>query len=142
MNTLDENSPDNNDNKRHDPRSSSILLIDDNFDIIRLMQRALKEHGFNVSAFTDPAVALEDFKINCRNCSLILSDTIMPKMNGYEFVRKAKEIDKQVKVVLMSAFEINDEEFHNALSDIKVDVFLQKPFSMEKLNDVVEKIIV
>jgi hypothetical protein len=40
----------------------------------------------------------------------------------------------------MSAFEINDEKFHNMLSDIKVDAFLQKPFSMGKLNDVIEKI--
>jgi two-component SAPR family response regulator len=44
------------------------------------------------------------------------------------------------KVVLMSPFEINNEEFHNVLSDIKVDDFLQKPFSMWKLNDVIEKI--
>jgi hypothetical protein len=42
----------------------------------------------------------------------------------------------------MTAFEINNEEFHNALSGIKVDAFLQKPFSMGKLNDVIEKIIV
>jgi two-component SAPR family response regulator len=72
----------------------------------------------------------------------VLSDIRMQVMNGYEFVKKAKEIDKQVNVVLMSAFEINDEEFHNALSDINVDAFLQKPFSMWKLNDVIEKIIV
>ena len=64
----------------------------------------------------------------------------MPGINGYEFVNKAKEIDKQIKVVLMSAFEIKDEEFHNLLSDIKIDGFLQKPFSMGKLNDVIGKI--
>lgn len=141
MNTLDDTSVDNN-NKDNAPGSSSIVLIDDNFDIVRLMERALKEHGFKVSVFTDPAVALEDFQINYKKYSLILSDTKMPKMNGYEFAKKAKEIDKQIKVILMSAFEINDEEFHNILQDIKVDAFLQKPFSMEKLNDVIEKIII
>lgn len=40
----------------------------------------------------------------------------------------------------MSGFEITDEEFYNVLSDIKVDAFLQKPFCMEKLNNVIEKI--
>ena len=139
MNTLHDISIDNN-NKDDAQESSSILLVDDNFDIVRLMERALKEHGFKVSAFTDPAVALEDFQIHYKTCSLILSDTKMPKMNGYELIKKAKEIDKQVKVVLMSAFEINNEEFHNMLSDIKVDGFLQKPFSMWKLNDVIKKI--
>ena len=104
------------------------------------MERALKEHGFKVSAFTNPARALEDFKVNYKACSLILSDTIMPGMNGYEFVKKAKQIDNQTKVILMSAFEINDEEFHNMLSDIKIDAFPQKPFSMAKLNVVIDKI--
>jgi YesN/AraC family two-component response regulator len=64
----------------------------------------------------------------------------MPGMNDYELIRKAKEIDKQVKVVLMSAFEIEDKEFHNILPDIKVDAFLQKPFSIQQLNNVVEEI--
>jgi response regulator RpfG family c-di-GMP phosphodiesterase len=127
-------------NKHQNSEPCSILLIDDNFDIVRLIERALKEHGFKVSAFTNPARALEDFKVNYKTCSLILSDTIMPGMNGYEFVKKAKQIDNQTKIILMSAFEINDEEFHNMLSDIKIDAFLQKPFSMAKLNDVIDKI--
>jgi two-component SAPR family response regulator len=40
----------------------------------------------------------------------------MPHMNGYEFVKKAKEIDKQIKILLMSAFGIKDKEFHNIYS--------------------------
>jgi two-component system response regulator VanR len=83
---------------------------------------------------------LEDFRMNCKTCSVILSDIRMPGINGYEFIRKVKEIDKQVKVILMSAFEIQDKEFHNVLPDIKVDAFLQKPFSLQRLNDVIEKI--
>ena len=40
----------------------------------------------------------------------------------------------------MTAFEIEDREFYNLLPNIKVDGFLQKPFSMYKLNDVIAKI--
>jgi two-component SAPR family response regulator len=72
--------------------------------------------------------------------SLIISDIRMPEINGYELIRKAKEIKKQVKVVLMTAFEIDDREFCSFLPDIKVDGFLQKPFSISKLNDVITKI--
>jgi len=57
----------------------------------------------------------------------------MPGINGYELIKQAKEIDNQVKIVLMSAFEINEREFHNLLPDIKVDAFLQKPFSIQQL---------
>ena len=61
-------------------------------------------------------------------------------MNGYEFVKKVKKINSKVKVILMTAFEINDKEFHNLLPDVKVDGFLQKPFSIQQLNNVIEKI--
>ena len=88
--------------------SKFILALDDEFDIVTLVKQGLQKYGFNIFAFTDPLMALEDFKIKYNNCSLILSDIRMPGMNGYEFVKKAKEIDKQVKIVLMSAFEIND----------------------------------
>ena len=39
-----------------------------------------------------------------------------------------------------SAYQIQDKEFHNLLPDIKVDAFLQKPFHIQQLNDVIEKI--
>jgi hypothetical protein len=39
----------------------------------------------------------------------------------------------------MSAFEIQEKEFHNVLPDVKVDAFLQKPFSIQQLNDMVLK---
>jgi CheY-like chemotaxis protein len=63
----------------------------------------------------------------------------MPAMNGYEFVRKVKENDPKVKVILMSAFEINDKEFRNLLPDVKVDAFLQKPFSLETLRNAIDE---
>ena len=121
-------------------KNKYILAVDDDSDIVRLIEHALNRQGFKVCAFVDPIVALEYFNINRKDCILILSDIRMPGMNGYEFVKKAKEIDKQVKIVLMSAFEINEKEFHNLLPDIKIDGFLQKPFSLQKLNDVIGKI--
>ena len=117
-----------------------ILAVDDDSDIVKLIEKALNRQDLKVSAFTDPVMALEDFKVNCKDCTMILSDIRMHAMNGYELIRKTKEIDKQVKVILMSAFEIQEKEFHNLLPDIKVDAFLQKPFSIQQLNEVIEKI--
>ena len=115
------------------------MVVDDEYDIANLIKRALHLNGLKVSFFTDPFKALEDYKTNCKNCSVILSDIRMPGMNGYEFVKKAKEFDKLVKVILMTAFEIEDKEFHNILPDIKVDAFLQKPFTLRELRDIVQK---
>jgi len=117
---------------------SSILLIDYDADVSKLVEESLLRSGFKVSAFTDAILALKDYKVNCKTCSLILSDIRMPGMDGYEFVKKAKEIDNQAKIVLMTAFDIHDRESHDLLSDIKVDGFLRKPFSTQHLNDVIK----
>jgi DNA-binding NtrC family response regulator len=117
-----------------------ILAVDDDPDIARLTEQALSKHGFKVSSFTDALMALDYFKTNHKNCSLVLSDIRMPGINGYELVTQVKKINPKVKVVLISAFEIQQKEFHNMLPDVKVDAFLQKPFHIQQLNEVIEKI--
>ncbi len=125
----------------NDDNNSSILIVDDEYDIVNLIKRSLEVNGRRVCAFTDAFVAMNHFNSDVRDHhSIVISDIRMPGMNGYEFVKKTKEIDKKVKTILMSAFEINDREFHNLLPDIKVDAFLQKPFHIQQLNEVVEKI--
>jgi PleD family two-component response regulator len=65
-----------------------VLVLDDDFDLATLVKRILQKHRFkNVFAFTDPLLALEDFRINQKDYSLIISDIRMPVMNGFEFVR-------------------------------------------------------
>ena len=117
-----------------------ILAVDDDPDIARLAEQALSRRGFKVSSFTHALMALDHFKANHKSCSLVLPDIRMPGMNGYELVMHVKKINPKVKVILMSAFEIQNKEFHNMMPDIKVDAFLQKPFSIQQLTDVVEKI--
>ena len=125
----------------NDDSNSSILIVDDEYDIVNLIKRSLEVNGRRVCAFTDAFVAVNHFNSDVRDHhSIVISDIRMPGMNGYEFVKKTKEIDKKVKTILMSAFEINDREFHNLLPDIKVDAFLQKPFHIQQLNEVVDKI--
>ena len=84
--------------------------------------------------FTDLFLALEHFELNSRAYGLVLSDVRMPGMPGFEFVRKVREIEPNVKILLMSAFEISDLEFSRALpSDTKIDGFVQKPVLPKEL---------
>jgi two-component system, response regulator, stage 0 sporulation protein F len=126
----------NNNNNR------SILVLDDESDIVRIVERFLQGLGFRVSAFTDPVVALEYLHSHSNDCcSIVISDIRMPGMNGYEFVKKVKGIKPQGKIILMSAFEINDMDFSKVLPDIKIDAFLQKPFSIRELKSmIIEKV--
>ena len=121
--------------------NKSILAVDDESAIVDIIKQSLQRQKFKVCAFTDPFKALAHFNSASKEDyhHIILSDIRMPGMNGYEFVRKIKESNPKVKIMLMSAFEIQEKEFHNILPDIKVDAFLQKPFSIQQLNNVVEK---
>jgi CheY-like chemotaxis protein len=115
-----------------------VLVLDDDFDLATLVKEILRKHGFkNVFAFTDPLLALEHFKINQKDYSIIVSDIRMPIMNGFEFVREARKINPKVKILLMTAFEIDDKELSRVLPKPKIDGLIQKPASsMQILNTV------
>jgi two-component SAPR family response regulator len=121
---------------------SKVLVLDDDFDLASLVKLILQKHGFkNVFAFTDPLLALEHFRINHKDYSLIISDIRMPIMNGFEFVGKAREINPKVKILLMTAFEIDDKEFSRVLPKPKIDGLIQKPASSTQILSTISKII-
>ena len=62
----------------------------------------------------------------------------MPQMNGYELVTKIKELQPKVKVILMSAFEINDKEFSRMLPSVEIGL-ISKPVSMKDLVKYIRK---
>jgi CheY-like chemotaxis protein len=119
--------------------SGSILVLDDEFDIINPIKHSLQRIGLHVYAFTDPNLALEHFRINCKDYILVVSDIRMPGMNGFEFVRKVREIRPAIKVLLMSAFEINSTELSVGLGGAKIEGFIQKPISLREFNIAVQK---
>ena len=122
----------------HHNKNKSILVLDDESDIVRIVERFLQGLGFTVCAFTDPVVALEYLHSHSNDCcSIVISDIRMPGMNGYEFIKKVKRIKPECRTILMSAFEINDIEFSKVLPGITIDTFLQKPFSIKKLKDLI-----
>jgi two-component SAPR family response regulator len=63
----------------------------------------------------------------------------MPVMNRFEFVKYVNKMNPKTKVLLMTAFEINEMEFTRVLPKPKIDGFIQKPISMRKLNSIIDK---
>jgi len=119
--------------------SDWILIVDDEFDVVTILRQWLEKQGFHVFGFTDPSLALEHFRINSKQYSLVISDLRMPEINGYEFVKRVKEIKPEVKVFFMTAFEISDIEFRRLLPSVIIDEFIQKPVTMNYLTILVKR---
>jgi CheY-like chemotaxis protein len=117
----------------------SILLVDDEQDIVNSVRRWLEADGFNVYGFADPVQALEYFQNNSNNVDLVLSDIRMRKLDGYELVKKIKAIRPQTKVIFMTALEFN-EELSKTLPSVKIDGFLLKTGSLENLVNAIKSV--
>ena len=110
------------------------MIIDDEIDIANLFKEILINAGYLVEAFTDPLKALDECKTNHEKYILIISDIRMPKMSGIELVKQVSKIDNDIKVILMTAFDVRGEE----LKEIKIEKFLNKPIYSKKLIDIVK----
>jgi len=67
--------------------------------------------GLSIFTFTDPKIALEHFKINKSFYALVISDLRMPVINGVQLLKTVKDLNPEVRTVLMTAFDVEDKLF-------------------------------
>jgi DNA-binding NtrC family response regulator len=120
---------------------ANLLIVDDDSDIAHVLKEGLQKNQFLVSAFTNPEAALKNFQSNSEDYCLVLSDIRMPGMSGIRLARRVKEINPNVKVVLMTSFEIRDNEFSKVFPSTQVDGFVQKPVGIKNLTNKILDII-
>jgi DNA-binding NtrC family response regulator len=120
---------------------AKLLIVDDDSDIVQVLKMGLLKKGFSVEAFTNPKEALQSFKSNAESYCLVLSDMRMPALSGIQLSKKVKEVNPNVKVVLMTAFEIRDIEFSKVFPSTQIDGFVQKPIGINELTDKILRLI-
>lgn len=111
---------------------SILIVVDDEADLVNLFSEALTSHGYSVIGFTDPIAALSHVKQEPFKYNLLITDYRMPKLNGYELGLKLKELNNNIKVILISAYE-NIED--NKLLNFKL---YHKPIPVKKLIAIVD----
>ena len=114
-----------------------ILLAEDDEDMRRFLGRALERAGHSVVMCEDGLVAYD--RLREEPFELLLTDIVMPHMDGIELARRAADLDPDLKVMFITGFAavaLNPE--NNAPKDAKV---LSKPFHLRDLVDQVEKMM-
>jgi len=118
-------------------RPLRVLLVEDDRSLRRYLEVVLRRQGYEVTVAID---GLEAMRATLTSpVDLVVTDAIMPNLNGYELVRFLRSTPQlsHLPIVLLSALEIRESKNE----DHKADVYLSKPVSPEALIECLEKLI-
>ena len=110
-----------------------ILLVDDEESIHLLYREELEEEGYEVHSALSGEEALE--KLHIIDPDLVILDINMPGMNGIDVLRRMKEINQAMPVILSSAYQ----EFKQDLASWASDDYIVKSSNLEELKNSVRK---
>ena len=117
--------------------TKEILVIDDDPDVLNLFTEFLKREGFRTASYLDPLAALREIRGNPQRYSLVITDIRMPGISGLEIIKKVSQINQEIKVILISAFELDGDN----LKGIKYEDFIKKPVHLRSLAETIDKIL-
>jgi len=120
-------------------KGETILLVDDDVDILEATGEAIRDLGYKVLLAEDGEVAVEVFKNNFKDVSLVISDLVMPNMGGAEAVKKMRLLNSKIPVIFATGYDKNQ-----AIASFKgLDGYTMtaKPFAIEALSHTIRKLI-
>jgi CheY-like chemotaxis protein len=119
--------------------SETILVVEDEEAILSMTVLMLERLGYTVIAALNPAEALKAAKSNPQKIHLLMTDVVMPGMNGRDLAKEMHKLFPKLKCLFMSGYTANTIAHHGVLDDGVQ--FLQKPFSMQDLAKKVRDVL-
>ena len=119
------------------PFIKKILVVDDDPDLTLTFKARLDGYHyggkkrFEVYTYNDPLLVLTQFKPYFYD--LLLTDTYMPNINGFQLCEKILELDVNIRVCFMSAAEINVQALREVYPKVSFGCFIKKPVTVEYL---------
>jgi len=112
-----------------------ILVVDDEKGITDPLKEFFEQRGFTVTAVNDGQEAIEAIKKN--KPDIVFLDIRMKGMSGLEVLKYIKNVDKNIKVIMLTIHE--EKEVSDQAKKIGADEYITKPFRIDYLEDVVIK---
>ena len=122
-----------------DRSGTSILVVDDDPEIVSMLSTRLSARGYKVSTASDGKAAIERAKRE--RPALVLLDVMMPGKSGWEVVRALKQdpVTQSIKVVMVTAIGENVNAMTSPLYG--ADAYIDKPFEFERLERVIAGLV-
>ena len=120
-------------------RSETILLVEDDDDVRAMTREALESQGYTVLAASRGHEALEILKRHAGPVHLVVTDVVMPHMNGGELAQRLRAACRGIRVLFISGYT-DDPAVRRDVLDAGAP-FLQKPFDLEALARKVREVL-
>lgn len=117
----------------------TVLVVDDSITVRRASSKMLERNNFNVVLAKDGEDALEQLQIHFPN--IILSDIEMPKMDGFEFVKNVRSVEKYSHVPIIMITSRTAEKHQRRAFELGANDFLGKPYKEEELIEKIQNLL-
>jgi len=124
---------------RNSVTSGTILVIDDEMTIRRMLIKTLKYVGYDVLDANSGKVGINLYKQNKDQISAVILDVIMPEMDGVQIYKALKKINPNVAVLVSTGYASSKQTIE--LKELGVEAFLKKPYRQSELVEAVSKVI-
>jgi DNA-binding NtrC family response regulator len=114
----------------------SVLVVDDDPDILEYLQDFLGAEGFEVTTLGDPSLAVE--RIRDEVFHLVVLDLMMPKVSGLDLLAQIRAVDDDIAVIILTGYPTLDTA--TASIQHEVSAYIHKPFTPAEFRDVIARI--
>ena len=120
-------------------RPRTVLIVEDEQLMLRILNHVLSEHGFQVFAAADGEAAIEIYRSHKREIDIVFLDIGIPKVPGWNVFLKMKEENPGVRAVIGSGYL--DDESKNKMTRAGIVGFVDKPYILDKLVETLKRLI-
>ena len=114
----------------------TILLVDDEIDVLITIKTMLQTCGYAVNAFNDPLLALDHFRRHSHDYRIVISDMILPSMSGLEFIKNIRIVNPEIVTFIITALDNIKDISTDLLYDstvFQLDGIIHKPILLDDL---------
>ena len=117
----------------------TILVVDDNETVMKMMQQMLQRMGYHPIAFSDSTAALEALRNDPQQFDLVITDLTMPHLSGLELAGEIQQLHQALPVVIMTGYGDNLNEQNR--KKFGIQRVMPKPIMMNELAEVLNEIL-